>query len=75
VDLQADSFAVNVSELHKRVLGDINGMLKDRSAQPFFQPEAEGTYVVGLAGGNVYHSGGVGVGEDVGGNSLCWVRG
>jgi hypothetical protein len=30
--------------------------------------------VVGLAGGNVYHSGGVGVCEDIGGNSLCWVR-
>jgi len=73
VDLQDDSLALDVLELQEGLLGDIYGLLNGcvRSARKFArrQSEGTGTYVVSLTRGNVHHSRGIAICEDIGGYS------
>ena len=72
MDLQGDPLAFDVLELNEGLLGKINSMLgrvKSISKKRKRNVMWAGTYVVGLARGDVHHSRGVAVCDDVGGNS------
>jgi hypothetical protein len=78
VDLQPDSLAFDVLEFREGLLGEIDGILgaSKRSMSKTFAWSKLGkavggkrTYIVGLCRGNVHQSRGIGIGDDVCGNS------
>lgn len=79
-DLEADSLAFNVLELPEGLLGDIDCIL-DASRGPISKifarskvgkaVDGKRAYIVGLPWSNVHQSRGIGIGDDVGGNSRC----